>query len=149
MALGNLDLSEIFIADTEEFTCYTYGYPKNKCLNDVSKSEFDKKYNAKPGKNSVDCIKSFNIPSCSKVLLQQIKRVCYVAHLYSKAHDAFDLFPIDYGYKLSKNGKSFEIHWFCDKFRFIMKFRPTSSLHEYVFERVAIKISPLNYWFFR
>ena len=55
------------------------------------------------------------VPLCSKVL-QQIKRACYVAHLYATAnYDAyptFDLFPIDYGYKLSENGESLEMHWF-------------------------------------
>ena len=52
---------------------------------------------------------------CSKVLLQQIKRKCYVAHLYTAAYDAyrpFDLFPIDYDYKLSENGESLKMHWF-------------------------------------
>ena len=52
---------------------------------------------------------------CSKVLLQQIKRACYVAHLYTTAYDAyrpFDLFPIDYDYKLSENGESLKMRWF-------------------------------------
>ena len=55
------------------------------------------------------------LPPCSKVLLQQIKRSCYIARLYKTACDAypaFDLFPIDYGYKLSENGESLEMHWF-------------------------------------
>ena len=55
------------------------------------------------------------LPACSKVLLQQIKWACNVAHLYSTAYDAcpaFDLFPIDYGHKLSENGESLEMHWF-------------------------------------
>ena len=46
-------------------------------------------------------------PPCSKVLMQHIKRACYLAYLYSTAYDAyptFDLFLIDYGYNLSKNG---------------------------------------------
>ena len=40
VALGNLDLSEHIIADFEEFTCHMYGYPKNKCINDVLKAEW-------------------------------------------------------------------------------------------------------------
>ena len=118
VALGNLDLSENTISDIEEFTCHMYGYPKNKCINDVLKAEFDKKCKPKPGKNPLDCIKSMDpttLPPCSKVLLQQIKRACYVAYLYTTAYDAypaFDLFPIDYGYKLSENGESLEMHWF-------------------------------------
>ena len=43
VALGNLDLSENIISDVEEFTCHMYGYPKNKCINDVLKAEFGKK----------------------------------------------------------------------------------------------------------
>ena len=85
VALGNLDLSENVIVDIEEFTCHMYGYPKNKCINDVLKAEFDKKCKPKPGKNPLDCIKSVDpttSPPCSKVLLQQIKRASYVAHLY-------------------------------------------------------------------
>ena len=35
VVLGNLDLSENIIAGVEEFTCHMYGYPKNKCINDV------------------------------------------------------------------------------------------------------------------
>ena len=50
VALGNLDLSENVIVDIEEFTCHMYGYPKNKCINDVLKAEFDKKCKPKPGK---------------------------------------------------------------------------------------------------
>ena len=45
----------------------------------------------------------------------QIKLSCYVAHLYTAAnyaYPAFDLFPIDYGYKLSENGESLKMHWF-------------------------------------
>ena len=69
-------------------------------------------------KNPPDCIKSVDpitLPPCSKVVLQQIKWACNVAHFYSTAYDAypvFDLFPIDYGYKLSENGESLEMHWF-------------------------------------
>ena len=83
VALGNLDLSEKIIADIEEFTCHMYGYPKNKCINDVLKAAFDKKCNPKPGKNPLDWIKSdlTTLPLCSKVLLKQIKRAFYVAHL--------------------------------------------------------------------
>ena len=93
------------------------GYPKNKCINDVLKAEFDKKCKPKPGKNPLDCIKSVDpttLPPWSKVLVQ-IKMSCYVAHLYTAAnyaYPAFDLFPIDYGYKLSENGESLEMHWF-------------------------------------
>ena len=58
VASGNLDLSENIIADIEVFTCHMYGYPKNKCINDVLKAEFDKKCKPKPGKNPLDCIKS-------------------------------------------------------------------------------------------
>ena len=95
-----------------------YGYPKNKCINGVLKADFDKKCKPKPGRNPVDCIKSVDpttLPPCSKVLLQQIKQACCVAHLYSTAYDAypdFDLFPIDYGYKLNENGESLQMHWF-------------------------------------
>ena len=39
----NLDISEIIIADIEEITCHMYDNPKNKCLNDVLKANFDKK----------------------------------------------------------------------------------------------------------
>ena len=118
VALGNLDLSENIISDIEEFTCHIYGYPKNKCINDVLKAEFDKKCKPKPGKNTVDCIKSVDpttLPPCSEVLLQKIKRACYVAHLYTTAYDAysaFDLFPIDYDYKLIENEESLEMHQF-------------------------------------
>ena len=118
VALDNFNLLENVITDIEEFTCHMYGYPKNKCINDVLKAEFDKKCKPKPGKNPLDCIKSMDpttLPPCSKVLLQQIKRACYVAYLYTTAYDAypaFDLFPIDYGYKLSENGESLEMHWF-------------------------------------
>ena len=118
MALGNLDLSENIVFDIEEFTCHIYGYPKNKCINDVLKAEFDKKCKPKPGKNTLDCIKFVDpatLPPCSKVLLQQMKRACYVAHLYTTTYDAypaFDLFPIDYGYKLIENEESLEMHWF-------------------------------------
>ena len=128
MALGNLDLSETIIADTEEFTCYIYGYPKNKCLSDVLKAEFDKKCNAKPGKNSLDCIKSMDpttLTPRSKVLMQQIKQTFYVTYLYSKAYSAYsalNLFPIDYGYKLLEIRESLNTHWFGDKFRFLRKF---------------------------
>ena len=52
VALGNLDLSENIISDIEEFTCQMYGYPKNKCINDVLKAEFDKKMQAKARKES-------------------------------------------------------------------------------------------------
>ena len=109
VALGNLHPSENIISDIEEFTCHMYGYPKNKCINDVLKVEFDKKCKPNPGKNPPDCIKSVDptLPPSSKVLLQQIKRTCYVVHLYSTAYDAycaFDLIPIEYGYKLSENG---------------------------------------------
>ena len=47
-----------------------------------------------------------------------------IAHLHSAyyADPAFDLFPIDYRYKLSENGESMKMHWFDDKFRFLMKF---------------------------
>ena len=54
------------------------------CLNDVLKTELEKNYNPKPGKNPLDCIKSVDpttLPPCSKVLLQEIKRACYVAYL--------------------------------------------------------------------
>ena len=117
VALGNLDLSENIMSDIEEFTCHMYGYPKNKCINDVLKAEFDKKCKPKPGKNPLDRIKSVDpttLPPWSKVLLQ-IKRACYVADLYTTANDAypgFDLFPMNYGYKLSENGESLEIYWF-------------------------------------
>ena len=112
VALGKLDLSENIIADIEEFTCHMYGYPNNKCINDVLKAEFDKKWKPKPGKNPLHCIKSdlTTLLPCSKVLLKQIKRALYVAHLIS--YPAFDLFPIDHGYKLSENGESLEMHWF-------------------------------------
>ena len=112
VALGNLDLSENIIAFIEEITCHMYGYPKNKCINDVLKVEFDKKCKPNPGKNPLDCIKSMDpttLPPSSRVLLQQIKQACYVVHLYSTAYDAycaFDLIPIEYGYKLSENEES-------------------------------------------
>ena len=67
VALGNLHLSENIISDIEEFTCHMYGYPKNKCINDVLKAEFDKKCKPKPGKNPLDCIKSVDpttLPPC-------------------------------------------------------------------------------------
>ena len=110
VTLGNFNLSENIMSDIEEFMCHMYGYPENKCINDVLKTEFDKKCKPKPGKNPLDCIKSVDsttLPPCSKVLLQQIKRAYYVAHLYTTAYDAylaFDLFPIDYGYQLSQMG---------------------------------------------
>ena len=81
VALDNLDLSENIVADVEELTCHMYDYPKNKCINDVLKAEFDKKCNPKPGKNLLDCIKSVDpttLSPCSKVWLQQIKRACHV-----------------------------------------------------------------------
>ena len=40
--------------------------------------------------------------------------MCYVAHPYTTAYDAyrsFDLFPSDYDYKLSENGESLKMHW--------------------------------------
>ena len=37
----------------------------------------------------------------------------YVASAYH-AYSAFDSFPIDFGYELSENGKSLEMHWFDD-----------------------------------
>ena len=52
VALGNLHSSENIISDIEEFTCHMYGYPKNKCINDVLKAEFDKKMQAKARKES-------------------------------------------------------------------------------------------------
>ena len=58
MALGNLDLLEKIIADIEEFPCHMCSYPKNKCIYGVLKTEFDKKWNPKPGKNPLDCMKS-------------------------------------------------------------------------------------------
>ena len=84
------------------------------------KVDFDKKKKCKPklGKNPLDCIKfvdPITLAPCPKVLLQQMKRECYMAHLYSTAYDAyptFDLFPVDYGYKLSENDESLEVHWF-------------------------------------
>ena len=81
--LGKLDLSENIISDIEEFTYHMYGYPKNKCINDVLKAEFDKKWKLKPGKNPLDSIKSHltTLLPCSKVLLKQIKWAFYVAHL--------------------------------------------------------------------
>ena len=81
-------------------------------------AEFDYKCKPKPGKNPLGCIKSVDpatLRPFSKVLLQQIKWACYVAHLYTTPYDAypsFGLFPIDYDYKLSENGKSLEMHWF-------------------------------------
>ena len=70
VALDNLDLSENIVADVEELTCHMYGYPKNKCINDVLKAEFDKKCNPKSGKNLLDCIKSVDPTTpCSKVWL--------------------------------------------------------------------------------
>ena len=33
-------------------------------------------------------------------------------HTANDAYPAFDLFSIDYGYKLSENGESLEINWF-------------------------------------
>ena len=71
-----------------------------------------------PRKNPPDCIKSVDpttLTTCSKVLLQQRKWVCHAVLLYSTAYDAyptFDLFPIDYGYKLRENGQSSEMHWY-------------------------------------
>ena len=47
VALGNLDLSEHIIADFEEFTCHMYGYPKNKCINDVLKARLSLIKNAR------------------------------------------------------------------------------------------------------
>ena len=47
--------------------------------------------------------------------MQQIKKACFIAHLKSAADDvylAFDLFPIDYSYKLSENEESLEMHQF-------------------------------------
>ena len=41
--------------------------------------------------------------------------LCSTSHHVAWAYDAqpaFDLFPIDYGYKLSENGESLEMHWF-------------------------------------
>ena len=79
-------------------------------------AEFDYKCKPKPGKNPLGCIKSVDpatLRPFSKVLLQQIKWACYVAHLYTTPYDAypsFGLFPIDYDYKLSENGKSLEMH---------------------------------------
>lgn len=46
-AFLNLDISEIIIADIEEFTCHMYDNPKNKCLNGVLKANFDKKMQSK------------------------------------------------------------------------------------------------------
>ena len=37
----------------------------------------------------------------------------YVASAYH-SYSAFDSFPIDFGYELSENGKSLEMHWFDD-----------------------------------
>ena len=91
-------------------------YPKDKCIIDALKTEFDKKCKPNPGKNSLDYIKSVDpttLPPCSKALLQQIKQACYVVHLYSTAYDAypaFELFPVYYAYKLSENGESFQMH---------------------------------------
>ena len=41
--------------------------------------------------------------------------LCSTSHHVASAYDAypaFDLFPIDYGYKLSEHGESLEMHWF-------------------------------------
>ena len=75
-----------------------HNYPKNECTNDVLKT---KKWKPKPGKNPLYCVKFVNsakLPLCPKLLLQQIKRECYVEHLCSAAYDAypaFELFPIE------------------------------------------------------
>ena len=50
---------------------------------------------AKARKNPSDCTKSVDpttLSPCSKVLLQQIKRACYAAHLYSTAYNAYPAF---------------------------------------------------------
>ena len=95
-----------------------HGYSNNKYISDVLKTYFDKKCKPKLGKNPLNCIKSMDpmtLPSCSKLLLQYKKWACYVAHLYSTAYDAypaFDLFSVEYGYTLSENGETLEMHWF-------------------------------------
>ena len=109
-------------------------YPKDKCIIDALKTEFDKKCKPNPGKNSLDYIKSVDpttLPPCSKALMQQIKRACYVVHLYSTAYDAypaFELFPVCYAYKLSENGES----WRCIK--------PLTALKSLKFKEMKEKI---------
>ena len=48
----NANLSEKAIDDIEEITCHVYDYPKKKSINDVSEVEFNKKIQAKAGKES-------------------------------------------------------------------------------------------------
>ena len=58
-------------------------------VNDVLKGHFNKKFKPKPEKNTlgyIKCVDPTTSPPCSKVLLQQMKRACYVVHLYSTVY---------------------------------------------------------------
>ena len=117
-ALGELPLTPDLINTIEEFTCVMYRHPRCKNVNDALKAEFDKRCKPKAKANPLDGIKSIDpttLPPCSQVLLQQIKRAWFIANLYktaSEAYPAFDLCPLDYGYKLTADKEQLEMNWF-------------------------------------
>ena len=117
-ALEESEITPDIIDAMEEFTCMMYRHPRCKKVNDALKAEFDKKCKPKAKGNPLDGIKSIDpttFPPCSRVLLQQIKRLWAVSYLYKTAGDAypsFELCLLDCGYQLAADKEHLEIKWF-------------------------------------
>ena len=101
--LGEMPLTSDAIENIEEYTCHLYGYTRQADIHEVIKTHFESKAKPKPNKKPLQCIKNIEpttFPSCRDVLIQQIKRIWFIAKLYKSAslpHPTEDLTPIDLG----------------------------------------------------
>ena len=104
--LGEEELTDLDIAVMEAFTCAVFGYPKLSQINEARFAFCNEKCAPETSSSPLDRLKSVDpnlFPPCQSVLLQQIKRTWFLAHLYKHATESDPLgsiIPLDYGYEL-------------------------------------------------
>ena len=90
----------------EYFTCSMFSCSKLTSINEARCLHFRSKCKPKEAAKPLDCLKNVDpylFPPCKRVLMEQIKRSCYIAKMYKNAAVADPLANytlLDYGFEL-------------------------------------------------
>ena len=109
------ELGDDIVAEISTFICFVYG---KKMLSDTNKARLDiflDKYKPKSDEDRVGTAKKLDgssLPPCHDVLLEKIRRTCFVANLWKSSVSAHPplLDPTDFGWKISADSL-YEIIW--------------------------------------
>ena len=99
----------------ENFVCQMYGKTKCESVDDARLDIFFKKYQPKKNDSPISCVRKMDdssLPTCSRVVLEKLKRTNYVCSIWLNAFEAYppDFNPENCGWVMKEG--AYRILWF-------------------------------------